>query len=120
MITIILIGIPLVLSQTIDIQKIDEQQTVVRFRLGTAIKFITGNIYTNDAIFLNNQIQNLKNSTAHIETILTNQDQINTKMKERLKNVTEHINKEQDKIENYINKLTNNILKEDDILFELH
>ncbi|XP_053969011.1 uncharacterized protein LOC128870420 [Anastrepha ludens] len=69
--------------------------------LGTAVKFITGNM---DAFSINKQIQDIKANTTHIETILNNQNQINSIMQERLQNVTIHINKEQDKIETYINK----------------
>ena len=61
--------------------------------IGTAVKFITGNMDSNDAARLNEAILNL---TTKVQIETNRQDVVNTKIVERLENITNHINIEQD------------------------
>lgn len=91
--------------------------------LGTAIKFVTGNMDINDAKTINGQIQRLESITANSQTLLKSQHMINSQMMQRFENLTVHINKEQHTLQKFINTLNeqtvNGIRKESTILNEM-
>lgn len=78
--------------------------------LGTLIKSITGNMDSNDAIRLNQQIETLLNSDKNITRKLNMQSKLNHEMIERFQNITQHINSQQQIIVEYLN-ITNNQYK---------
>lgn len=63
--------------------------------LGSAIKFITGNMDYKDAENLNRNIEYLQTKNGQIENTLNQQLILNTNMIQRFENITNHINKEQ-------------------------
>lgn len=91
--------------------------------LGSAIKFITGNLDTNDADTINRQIQNLENQVYDSTNFVEHQTGLNLQMIERFKNLTKHINSEQEIISSFTNKLSsefsNNIRKEEDTIAQI-
>lgn len=91
--------------------------------LGSAIKFITGNMDANDAETINKQLQDLENITYESAGIMQNQKNLNQQMIERFKNLTGHINYQQDVINKFLTKLSretsNSIKREDTILEEM-
>lgn len=91
--------------------------------LGTAIKFITGNLDATDAEEINKQIEQLRKHDNQIAAHLQNTRSLNTQMIDRMNNLTKHINKQQNKIQQYINAnsllLNNRIQKEEDSIQEI-
>lgn len=75
--------------------------------LGSAIKFITGNMDYKDAEELNKNIDNLTRGNTQIKTTLKNQMMLNNKMITRFENITNHINEEQNLIERSIMMIQN-------------
>lgn len=86
--------------------------------LGTAVKFITGNMDAQDAQNLNSQIEKLKADQFNTEVTIEKQHNLNVQMIQRFRNLTLHINNEQN-IKSYLNKISNSIRKEEDILQEI-
>lgn len=91
--------------------------------LGTAIKFITGNLDATDAEDINRQIDQIRKQDNHITQFLQDTNSLNTQMINRLNNLTKHINTQQDNIKKYINdnsqRLNNRIQKEEDRIQEI-
>lgn len=91
--------------------------------LGTAIKFISGNMDDKDAQHLNKEIEDLKQNKLTTEINIAKQHNLNTQMIERFKNLTSHINKEQNKMEIYLKQLSqtesNRIYKQESTLEEI-
>lgn len=71
--------------------------------LGTLIKSITGNMDSNDALHLNEQIEFLLNSDRNITNKINKQNRLNHEMIERFENITQHINNQQDVIVEHLN-----------------
>lgn len=71
--------------------------------LGTLIKSITGNMDANDAAHLNQQIEILLNSDRNITNKLNLQSKLNLDMIERFQNITNHVNNQQQIIDEYLN-----------------
>ncbi|XP_050339704.1 uncharacterized protein LOC126766043 [Bactrocera neohumeralis] len=77
----------------------------------------------NDAMTINKQIQELQDTTLNSKIIEENQKSLNIQMIQRFKNLTEHMNNNQESITKFLEKLstktTNHILKEDNALLEI-
>lgn len=91
--------------------------------LGSVIKYITGNMDANDAVTINRQIQELQNTASNSAITEENQKALNIQMIQRFKNLTEHLNNNQENISKFLKKLsaetTNHILKENNALLEI-
>lgn len=91
--------------------------------IGSVIKYITGNMDANDAQTINRQIQELQEIASNSVSIAENQKGLNIQMMQRFKNLTDHINNEQETISKFIGKLStetsNSIQKENDALAEI-
>lgn len=74
--------------------------------IGSAVKFITGNMDDNDALRINQAIFNLTNK---LQTETSKQNILSTGIIERIENITDHINKEQDIIVESIKNSQNSI-----------
>lgn len=72
--------------------------------LGTGIKLITGNMDHEDAIEINNSLQELTINNKQLIKSQNEQVRINYEMIERFKNITNHINNQQEIIEKYLSK----------------
>lgn len=88
--------------------------------LGTAIKFLTGNMDANDAIRLNEQIENVIATQSKSKDAIDRQTLLNNKMIQRFENITNHINSQQKIISNYLklneNTINNQIRREHELL----
>lgn len=91
--------------------------------LGSAIKFITGNMDANDADIINKQIRELEDLSYDSADMVNNQKSLNLQMMQRFKNLTDHINNQQDTLTEYLKKFSietsNNIRKEENVLEEM-
>jgi Gypsy protein/Baculovirus F protein len=77
--------------------------------LGSGIKFITGNMDNDDAIEINNKIDEITLNNKQLIQSQNDQTQINQEMINRFKNITIHINDQQKSIENYLINIQNQI-----------
>lgn len=85
--------------------------------LGTVVKYITGNMDDNDALEINSQIEKLKADNVFIQNTFTEQNTLNTQVTERLKNITEHINRQHEDIEKFLNnhlQIENNLINKEE------
>ena len=77
----------------------------------------------NDAVTINRQIRELQNTASNTAIIEKNQKSLNIQMIQRFKNLTEHINNNQENISKFLEKLSaktaNHIIKENNALFEI-
>lgn len=91
--------------------------------LGSAIKYITGNMDNNDAKKINLQLKELMENKNNVNTDIKNQIILNTEMIERFSNITKHINNEQDVITKFLKNtyenISNKIYKEDLIISKI-
>lgn len=71
--------------------------------LGTLIKGITGNMDANDALHLNQQIEEILNMNKNITNNMKTQSKLNHDMIQRFENITGHINSQQKIIAEYLN-----------------
>ena len=86
--------------------------------LGSTIKFITGNMDAQDAQTINEQIQYLNSNLTNITNTFLSQNAINSQTIERFKNITSHINNQQNKIEEFLSKTYNAVKREDHVFLE--
>lgn len=73
--------------------------------LGSGIKFITGNMDHDDAIEINNSLQQLKANNRQLIDGHNEQIHINQQMINRFENITNHINSQQNVVKNHLVKL---------------
>lgn len=83
---------------------------------GSAIKFITGNMDSNDASHINEIIFNL---TSNVQTETNRQSVLNTKIIERMENITNHINREQDIIVRSLQHSLNDIISNSKLINDI-
>ncbi|XP_037928897.1 uncharacterized protein LOC119663357, partial [Teleopsis dalmanni] len=87
--------------------------------LGTTIKFITGNMDSQDADNINKQIENIRSNINIFNSTITNQHWINLHMVQRFNDIALHINREQKIIESFLDKTANKIKEEQDNFIEI-
>lgn len=87
--------------------------------LGSTIKFITGNMDAADAERINKELSRLHSEQSVTRNIIDQEHTINNQMIQRLKNITNYINLEQNYINSYLEKLSNTIREENNMIKEI-
>lgn len=80
--------------------------------LGSMIKVLTGNMDATDEKEIQENLKILKQDSENLQTNTQNQLHFNNEILIRFKNITDHINKEQINIENYLKLTQNSISKQ--------
>jgi len=79
--------------------------------LGKVVKIVTGNLDEDDGRRIENNFKTITNNQKELTAKANKQEIFNNDIKERFNNITEHINREQQIINQYLNNYKNMIFK---------